>query len=123
MSVVTGIFLGLATTGMFVATIISVDGDTRERGREDAAKFAQMAKAASVRWLLPAFGFFFVLSMIPTTDQMFHIRLNLIKFELASPDNVRKGTEEIANIAKKLECKYLGCEEPKPSEPAKKSEK
>lgn len=53
------------------------------------------------------------LSMVPTVDQMFKIRLDLIKFQLASPENVQSGVEAIKDVAHKLECKYLGCPEPK----------
>jgi len=61
-------------------------------------------------------GFIILSTLIlamPTVDNMFKVRLSLIKFQLASPENLNKGADEIERIAKKLECKYLGCEEKK----------
>ena len=89
-----------------------------ERSGENVARISYKV----FKGLMVTLGLALFFSLVPSTDQLFRIRLNLIKFELASPDNVKKGTEEIANIAKKLECKYLGCEETKPI-PKEKSEK
>lgn len=58
--------------------------------------------------------FFFILSATPKAEDLFRVRLALLKWELASPENVNKGVEEIQRIAKKLECKYIGgCTEDK----------
>jgi hypothetical protein len=54
-----------------------------------------------------------VLAAIPDVNDLWRARIALVKLELASPENVQKGTEEIARIARRLECKYLGCEEEK----------
>lgn len=52
------------------------------------------------------------IACLPSIEDMWKIRLALLKYNLASPENVTKGSEEISRIAKKLECKYLGgCEE------------
>ncbi len=57
---------------------------------------------------------FGALACIPTPNDLWHARIALVKFELASPENVKKGTERIDAIAKALECKYLNnCEEKK----------
>lgn len=48
---------------------------------------------------------------IPTMDDIWRVRIALIKFELASPETVKKGADEIARLVQKLECKYLGCAE------------
>jgi len=53
---------------------------------------------------------FGLLSAVPTIDDIWKTRIALIKFRLASPENVNKGVDEIARIARKLECKYIGCE-------------
>lgn len=50
---------------------------------------------------------------LPSVEDLWKVRLGLLKLELANPANVQKGAEEISRIAKKLECKYLGCEEEK----------
>lgn len=51
----------------------------------------------------------FLLLLIPTTKQILKIRIDLVAIELSKPENIKKSTEEIARIAKELECKYLGC--------------
>jgi len=58
----------------------------------------------------------FVVSLvicIPSIEDLWKVRIGLIKLELASPENIEKGADEIARIAKRLECKYLGCEDKK----------
>ena len=54
-----------------------------------------------------------VIAMIPSLNDLWKIRIALIKYELASPENIKGATETIERIGKKLECKYLGCEEKK----------
>jgi hypothetical protein len=83
--------------------------------------YADQAKSLS-RALLITFVPLLLLSAVPTVDQLFQIRLGLIKFELASPENVKLGVAAIEEVAKKLECKYLGCPEAQKSEPEKKAE-
>lgn len=51
--------------------------------------------------------------LVPDADDVVKMRITLIKYHLASPENVGKATETIERIGKKLECKYLGCEEKK----------
>lgn len=59
--------------------------------------------------------FFFIvclsLALIPTMDQLFKIRIGLIKLELTNRENVQLSIDEIGRVAHKLECKYLGCKE------------
>lgn len=47
-----------------------------------------------------------LMATIPAPDQWWHIRIALIKFQLASPENVKAGVERINRIADELECKY-----------------
>lgn len=49
-----------------------------------------------------------LLACIPTMDDMWKVRIALIKYQLASPENVKAGVERINEIADGLECKYLG---------------
>lgn len=58
-----------------------------------------------------------IVACIPSVDQLWKVRIALIKYQLASPKNIERGSEEIARIAKKLECKYLGCDEDKKDSP------
>lgn len=52
-----------------------------------------------------------VLACIPDMHDILKIRIALIKYHLASPENVKQTTDTIERIGKKLECKYLGCDE------------
>lgn len=54
-----------------------------------------------------------IVGCFPSMEDLWKVRINLIKLELASPENVSKGVDEIGRIAERLECKYLGCEEKK----------
>lgn len=60
--------------------------------------------------VLCALGALVLFSSIPSMDQVWKMRISLIKFHLASPENINKAGSEIERIAKKLECKYIGCE-------------
>lgn len=53
------------------------------------------------------------ISALPNIDDLWKVRIGLIKLQLASPENVQKGADVIERLGKKLECKYLGCEEKK----------
>lgn len=54
-----------------------------------------------------------LLGCLPSVNQLWEVRIAMVKFELASPENVGKTVDEIGRIGKKLECKYLGCQEEK----------
>lgn len=69
------------------------------------------AFSSIVRFIVPFSLFALVFGSVPNSDELWRIRVNLLKFHIASPENVEKGAEEVGRIAKKLECKYLGgCE-------------
>lgn len=51
------------------------------------------------------------LAVAPSIDSLWKVRISLIKYGMASEENIIKGVEEIERIGKKLECKYLGCED------------
>lgn len=46
----------------------------------------------------------------PSPEDLWKVRINLVKYELASPKNVNQGAQKIQEIADKLEKKYLGDE-------------
>lgn len=69
-----------------------------------------------VMWLKRGWAALFVsgfFASLPNMDQIWHARIALIKFELASPKNIEGASETIERIGKRLECKYLGCDEAK----------
>lgn len=50
-------------------------------------------------------------ALVPTIDDLWKVRIGLIKLELSSEENIQKAATEIERLGKKLECKYLGgCE-------------
>ena len=54
------------------------------------------------------FIFCFSISSMPNVNDLWKIRIGLLKYSLASEENVSKGVSEIKRIADKLEKKYLG---------------
>lgn len=51
------------------------------------------------------------LAAMPKAEDLWSLRIALLKFHVAKPEHIEKGAAEISRIAKKLECKYLGgCE-------------
>lgn len=54
-----------------------------------------------------------IIACIPSVNDLWKVRIGLIKYHLASPDNVQKASEKILEIGHKLECKYIGCDEEK----------
>lgn len=74
------------------------------------------AASANAKRIMSKWKFIIVpilIAAIPNVHDLWKIRIDLVKFELASPENVQKGAEEIGRVAHNLECKYLGCDEPK----------
>lgn len=59
------------------------------------------------------FFFTFPFSQVPSIDQIWKLRIGLLKLELASPENLKSSLDAIERIGAKLECKYLGCKEGK----------
>jgi len=75
---------------------------------EDDEKMKKGAKFCMVAFLLAV-----PFACIPTISDLWTVRISLIKYQLAAPQNVSKGIAKIEEIGRKLECKYLGCEEEK----------
>jgi hypothetical protein len=108
--VAVAIFSGLTALGLGIAW-----GMCSAEAQFGAAKDA--ANAATCKWLFKRIGIVACIScmfsIFPDADDIWRARIALVKLELASPENAQKGAEEVARIARKLECKYLGCEEEK----------
>jgi hypothetical protein len=65
-----------------------------------------------IKWrYFPIWVLFVLISLTPSIKEIWEVRIALIKYQLASPENIAKSTEEISRIAKKLECEYLGCKD------------
>jgi hypothetical protein len=74
--------------------------------------FAKKYLAQAYRILIPAFISLLIVC-IPSVEDVWKVRIGLVKLQLASPENIQKSTEVIERLGKKLECKYLGCEDKK----------
>lgn len=72
-------------------------------GYDDPDVMRPWTRRAAIALLIAA-----PLMPIPGPENLWELRLSLVKLELSSPENVQKGTEEISRIAKALECKHLG---------------
>ncbi len=95
-----------------VFTIPMLIGNTRSgyvsiEAKEFAKKLLKQIKTIYI----PVWVFLLLFSFIPSVEDLWKVRISLLKYQLASPENIEKGAEEIGRLAKKLECKYLGCEE------------
>lgn len=49
-----------------------------------------------------------LIGCIPSVDDLWKIRIGMIKLELTSPETLSQAKETIERIGVKLECKYLG---------------
>lgn len=68
------------------------------------ALWKRVLKIASVTFLITIAP-----AILPSLNQLWKVRISLIKLELSSETNIKKSVETIERIGKKLECKYLGC--------------
>ena len=109
---VVALVTGLAAIGLGVAWAMNADSARSPYPDKGDAAAAATCKALFKRAVITA-GICAVLAAIPDVNDLWRARIARIKLELASPENVQKGTEEIARIARRLECKHLGCEEEK----------
>lgn len=53
------------------------------------------------------------LALLPGIEDLYKMRIALIKYEISSPENVKGAVETIERIGAKLECKYFGCKDDK----------
>lgn len=119
-----GIFAFLFWVSM-IATIITVivggfmkmaESDSNGRRSKDApepedwAKWRRFQKWSVICCLIT--GPFYA---IPDMEDLWHVRINMLKFHMASPSNVeafaKNGMPHIERVAKKIECRFLGCPE------------
>lgn len=101
-----GAVFGIGLAAFFVGVgrfVCLIEGDEKQE-----KWFRSLHKGMVIPGLIAA-----LLASVPSVEGMWKVRIGLIKFHLASPENVQKGAEEIIRIGKKLECKYIGCDEEK----------
>jgi len=99
--VAVGVLYALFSVFTVIKTIIQTDDNSLKR--DDAWKrFGKL-----FAWAIPIF----LLAATPNINDIWEARIALIKYQLASPENIQKGVDKIQEISTKLECKYLGCKE------------
>jgi hypothetical protein len=49
-----------------------------------------------------------LLAALPSAKDLWEVRIAMLKWNLASPENIQKGVDHIDLIAKTLECRYTG---------------
>lgn len=116
---VRGLFIAaavLAGTGAVLAGIAwainAVDASSRYGNDQDRQR-ADNSRLVTKRLVMVSVVAA-LLACVPTLEDMWRVRIALVKYDLAAPENVKAATETIERIATKLECKYLGgCEEAK----------
>lgn len=106
-STVAGLFATVGTAAYLLSALLAAAerASDNAHGNTGCQDFFKRAKRYWV--LLAVFG---IIGGIPSVDEVYKIRISLIKYELSSPENVVKATATIERIGEKLECKYLGCE-------------
>ena len=101
---------------LFVAVLVnspSKDKDGKESFSYDQNEY--LYHTFKSKWKAPLVLGLMLLPfcLIPRPEDLLSLRISLIKYELSSPENIERGVETIEKIGKKLECKYLGCDEKK----------
>lgn len=79
---------------------------------------ADCGKLEESPWLIGLSGLFvfsliFLFGLLPTHNRILRVKVAKIKNEAVTSENVDSAVDTIERLGKKLECKYLGCEEKK----------
>lgn len=111
---VKGLFIGFAlATG--IGTLVSAIGSlVLANERPDAPERIFVRKA--FKWLAPIFVACGLVACVPDVDDLWKVRVGLIKLELSSPENIKalvnpetieKGKDLIGKIGNDVYCKYV----------------
>lgn len=90
------ILMSVAAILIFIALLI---GDIP---LGEHAKFKRLFKNLTALSVLLCISF-----CLPRSSDLWEVRVNLIKLNIASPDNVKQGVARINEVAAEMECKYL----------------
>jgi hypothetical protein len=101
--VVLFVLASIALVGAGIALIVTHD----EHGCDDNDR---KVSRLVFTFVFPSWIIISLIAAMPTVDDLWKVRIGLLKLQLASPENVQKGAEEIARIAKQLECSYFKCQ-------------
>lgn len=106
MSAVAGMFAIIGTAAYLLSAMLAAAERAADNAHDTGCQ--DFFKRVKRYWVfLAILG---IIGAIPSVDEVYKIRISLIKYELSSPENVVKATATIERIGEKLECKYLGCE-------------
>ena len=103
------IMLGIFWAGFVVISYAIARDDTftvyeSEKEKKTKARGVSFLRA---KYTLMALPIYILIVCVPSMDDIWKTRIALIKYNLASPENINKASDEIVKIGKKLECKYL----------------
>jgi hypothetical protein len=113
------VVFGLFFVGVIIASFVfsAIKGTHLRDTPEQRSSYDEREIREADHWLdvLPAwrrragvsFLCFAVLAAVPTVDDLWRVRIGLLKLEVASPANMQSAQEHIEVIVKGLECKYL----------------
>jgi hypothetical protein len=96
-----GVAAAISLCGLFLVPMFMMDYENEVR-----FILKTYSKRIFIVWSILILG-----AVMPTIDTLWKVRIGLIKYEMASHENITQGVETLERIGKKLECKYLGCEE------------
>lgn len=66
--------------------------------------------APARNWFLVSGLLLILIMSIPSANDVWKVRVTLLKLEATKDENIKKGLSEVERVAKKIECKYLGCD-------------
>lgn len=110
----TGVSIFLAVITGIAAIVLGViayliPADTYGMKDADKAIFTKYW-IGNAKKFAAAFLVFAFIGCIPSVDDLWKIRIGMIKLELSSPENLAQAKTAIERIGAKLECKYIGGE-------------
>jgi hypothetical protein len=92
-------------TGCFVcACAIADDSSTCDTDKEEGYKVCRKIS----KYNIPLFLIMLFAMCLPNVDDLWKVRIGLLKLELVNKTNIEAGAAVIERIGKKLECKYIG---------------
>lgn len=88
-----------ATIGAVISGICMLNDDCSSSDRAWAARVFKTTLSITLL-VLP-------ICCLPSSDNLWRVRVNMVKLQLASPENIEGGVKHIDELAKDLECRYL----------------
>lgn len=100
--------LCIYAVGWFILALFKIDEYSDSQTQRNIKRITMLKKFAPYAFVL------FVFTLLPDVNDIWKVRVGLIKLELTDKTNIQAGVEAIERIGKKLECKYIGgCEDKK----------